>query len=515
MKNIYDLVADFYSKLNYSDTMEVRQSTLEKFFRSEMWKSVDESKIIEQWIALEILFSCMVEWECEDLFYLSPTDYQEIFFRYTDKTQLKPNATTLKKFFALIKPFFDFYVKSERSDEIDIYERTVKEAHDSFYIYGKFILPARRKTEDELYLQMEHESRVPQELAQDLDLSIEKLWQKMQAFFIQREYREDLARAFALYFGPVEKIGEHQLQIDKERGYITFWDFFIFDYHTLKNDQTPAFIYYNHQREHFNFSEEHIFRDLMTSELKTFYVESEKDETFCRDLITDEMLDLPFTDEELEVMKKMIFIGHLRNEGVMLVDRIIGFPASAKLRERMKQEIFRGFEIFKYQMPNAKLKDFFAREPAMIRHILRVLSMYAKLNVIPLRPFSKPIQKDNKKLPPALKKSAKQLVKIGSALGLSAYSLQLLSRLYSDFAFVIEIRDESVHYMLATLYLFYQINNLPKKMLNDLIFKSRIALDSMLELVNIATDKLKIELFDPRYCMEEGFIYMLFWENKK
>ena len=154
----------------------------------------------------------------------------------------------------------------------------------------------------------------------------------------------------------------------------------------------------------------------------------------------------------------------------------------------------------------------------MIRHILRVLSEFAQLNIVPLRDFPKPIQASNEKIPPAMKDSAKRLKMIGKNLGISEYGLHLLLKLYSDFIFIFPATDQqkqSDASLLAVLYLFYRANDLPLQSLDSLTRDVRQLRDFSMKLMNLANSALDIVTFDPRYSIEDGFVCMLFWEDAK
>lgn len=519
MKNIYDFVGEFYETLPHETAAIIKKEVVEKYFRTEIWRRVDESILLEQWNAIRILLQNLSKWEYEDFFYVSPSDYQEIFFQYAEEFKLPMRESSVKKFFSLIHPMFHFYLKNEKREEIKFYEGTLSEGRHSFYLYGKFSMPRRRPSDSDFYIEMEHDSNLSQDITDELNRTIDSLLYRIKRLFNSKPHMNDLNRAFGIFYGAIIQDDEEQIENDKQRGFVNFWDFFIFDYHTIKDDETPIYFFYKHERKNLTYSEDQILRDLMGTHFKIFFIEDQdEDRSTCRDLLTNEIFELPPSPTDSPDIYRMVFIGHIRAEGVMLLDHVVGFSASQKLRERMRQEIFRAFELFKYQKPKARLQDFLNREAAMIRHILRVLSEFAQLNIVPLRDFPKPIQVSNEKIPPAMKDSAKRLKIIGKSLGISEYGLHLLLKLYSDFIFIFPATDQqkqSDASLLAVLYLFYRANDLPLQSLDSLTRDVRQLRDFSMKLMNLANSALDIVTFDPRYSIEDGFVCMLFWEDAK
>lgn len=517
MKNVYDLVENFFDSIPSNATFIISKSRVDKFFRTQAWKGIDNDKLIEQWQAVRMLLLNMIRWHYDDFFYLSTSDYQEIVFQYLTWNDISLTERNVAKFFSRLKPFFRFATKTDRKDEAQFYERTFRDAKKSFYLYDKFLLPRRRDSEDEFYIQMEHDASITPQISDELNKIIDNLLVRIKNFFHSNDYSNDLSRAFGIYYGPIGQTGKDQMEIDKENNFTNFWDFFMFDYHTIKDDITPILQFYQVERENLTYTEDQILRDLMGTELTIFYVESQSGDTaICRNLFSDEILDLPLTSTATSDIKRMIFLGHIRSEGVMLLDHIIATPASPKLRERMKQEILRAFELFKYQKPNAKLKEFFSREAAMVRHILRVLSEFAQLNIVPLKEFPKPIQTRNEKIPATMLKGWERLRSIGKSLGISKYGLHLLMKLYSDFIFVCPGNDQqkqSDSALLAVLYLFHRANDISTKNLESLTRESEQLRAFSLKLTEVINSVLHIAVYDPRYAFEDGFVCMLFLEE--
>lgn len=112
----------------------------------------------------------------------------------------------------------------------------------------------------------------------------------------------------------------------------------------------------------------------------------------CRNLFTDECIDLPDPDWIYPDAEHMIFFGHLHARGVMMLNYVTSLPASDKLRRRMKDIILRQLEFFRCQKPGATLDDFFQRDAVAVRHTLNIMANFAQLNVVPLRKAPKPCQ---------------------------------------------------------------------------------------------------------------------------
>lgn len=517
MKNIYDLVSEFYDTLERDDSAVITKEIVEKYIRTEIWRRIDESTLVEQWNAIRILLDNLARWEYEDFFYVSPSDYQEIFFQYADMYDLPLKESTVRKFFSLIRPLFLFYLKTEKRDEVQFYDGTFRDGKKSFYLYGKFSLPPRRLDDDDFFVELEHDSNMNPEITDKLNSTIDTLLFGIKKYFNIKKYANDLNRAFGIFYGPMIQDGDEILEREQQRGFVTFWDFFLFDYHCIDEDETPIYIFYKLERENLTYAEDQILRDLMGAQLRIFFIEDQDEEhSICRNLLTDEQFELPPTPVDYENLDHMVFIGHIRAEGVMLLDHVVGYPASQNLRARIKREILRAYDLFKYQKPKARITDFLARESAMVRHIIRVLSAFAQLNVVPLRDFPKPLQTSNEKIPPAYKNGAKRLRMVGQRLGISAYGLNLLLKMYSDFLFIFPgspQQKQSDAALLAVLYLFYHANDLPTQGL-DAMTKGVESLKTFaLKLKDVVNSVMKVVTFDPRYAIEDGYVCLLFWKD--
>ena len=180
----------------------------------------------------------------------------------------------------------------------------------------------------------------------------------------------------------------------------------------------------------------------------------------------------------------------------------------------MRQEIFKQYELFKYQQPEATLDAFLARESGAVRHTMNILAHFAQLNVVPNHVI-KPTKRTANVIWQLSEEDRQGLVRFSLKFGISKYSAQLVCRLFSDYIAALgpayELVDKSV-LVTAVFLKFAEING------SDVVAVPEIVefLGASAEDVFSCMDDVRIKLgairFDPRYLTEEGFIRSLYWE---
>ncbi len=226
------------------------------------------------------------------------------------------------------------------------------------------------------------------------------------------------------------------------------------------------------------------------------------------------MMELPRPEEVPPDYRKMLFYGHMHEEGVMLLNGIISVPATAALQRRIQEEIERLYHVYLVQEPHATIKDFFARHAAAVRHIIEQMTSYAKLRAFADIELPKPqTEKKDQKLLNCLETAEKRLDRRLKKLRFSLFERGLVKRIYRDFRSIRQEVEPSERedVVLATATLLFAINNL--KDVGDM--------NDFFELFHTTTDAVTdclTEYFfsignwrpDPRYLSEAGFVNLLF-----
>jgi hypothetical protein len=198
-----------------------------------------------------------------------------------------------------------------------------------------------------------------------------------------------------------------------------------------------------------------------------------------------------------------------------MLNYITSMPASDKLRQRMKDEVLRQYEMYRtYQQPDATIDDFFSRHAAAVRHIIDILASFAQLNVMPLSPDAPVRQpqdvRDNQP------EWEKLLMEKAGMCGLSLYAKNLLLRFYHDFLACWEragmgtcqLRGEVL--VAALLSEFVHMNGM-EFMQKDFI-RETLGVDAgdMKKMAKRVRSALHCETLNPSYLTEEGFVRSIY-----
>ncbi len=509
MSNVYELIQAFYKDLP-SDTMPVlSKESVERYLRKKAWKGMTDQEQKRCWSMLAVLLQLAAQSDVNSPEVLSVVDYQEIFFRFAqEEKEFSLDEESMVRFFQMLKDFFSDF----EGEQAAVIQERLQEAQDSFYVLGEFALPTRKEGED-FYNDLEHRDVVTEEDQDRLNEILDRMMRDLGKFYHQTEFQDDMARAMALYTGPELDPEVDLKEKEREEFQFNFWDFFLFDYHLLDTDLTPLEYYYKHQQKKLGTTETHIIRDLLKAAFCVFSIESVgADSVICRDLFTGEQMELPMPEEFFVNIQKTLFIGHLHHDGVMMLNHVTAVPASRNLRKRIKTEVMRQFELFRYQQPEAELKDFFVREAAVVRQIIQIMTGYAQLNIVPMQSFPAPISRGE--VPEEYRAARDSLRKLGKKIGFSVYGLKLLDKLYGDYiALSRETPDSKKSFLTqtVTIYMFGQVNGMDIAPAGLGIF-SEAENETVDKIMAEMEDLLHCVILDPRYLTEEGFVQALFAE---
>ena len=505
----------FYAEHPKELQLLVPKETVERFLRQKAWKGATDDELKRQWNVLELLLTLAEEWELDTLEYVTVGDYREMFRRFVQgerKHKTEKLVRELTFFSRVLSDFYEFYGK----EEAEFLQSRLQEAETSFYAGTRFILPKPQEKED-FYSILEHKENILPEDMDRLNEILDGILVKLGEYFHQGKFFLDFTRALAMY-GVQDIDPDQNLKgTEKEEFYFGFWDYFLFDYHLMDSDLTPLAHYYQQEQKKLTFTESSIIRDLLKAKFTIFSIERiEGDMVLCKELFTDEPLELPVPETYIADYHRAIFMGHVHNSGVMLLNYITSIPASPKLRTRIKREVLRQYELFRYQQPEATLEDFFYREAAAVRQAIYILTEYAQLNVLPFQNYPKPVDRYKTELPTWFWETADRLDIMGQGAGMSVYGRFLLRGMYEDYCLLSNDAPEikqSPCALTAVLYLFYQINGMSEGDARHAVAPFRQPRKGIGQIVDSLQKTLQCRLFDPRYLTEEGFIQLLYVEN--
>ena len=517
--NVYALAAQFYrEQAGVADIVSL--NLVERYLRKLAWQRLSDEELCKQWQVLETVFSYLFDQNIEGLGYLTIFDYQEILYCHQDKyPDFKLEAESVHVFLQAIARFYQYLSKQGLQDD---YSDFLQEVEESLYINDTFLMPERREDQS-FYRQLENGEDYTEEELDLLNDALDQVLKKIGSFFSQNAYVRDNERALRIFCGPAFEVPTKALapeDVSEEESsfWLSFWDYFIFDYHLLSEDVTPIYYYFYHERQHLPTLEQDILRDLLQARFTVFYIVSALDGVAnCRDLFTDEQFELPLPDLDMMDFKQHIFYGHMHSKGVLLLNYVTSLAATPRLRSRMRDVVLRQFELYRWQEPDATLVQFFWREAASVRHILNVMSDFAQLNMLPHR--KSPLQVKSK--PEIIREFQSEGEMLGVVLrrvGFSKHATSLQERLWESALSVwgtAGMCRKDLHALLtAVLFLFIRLNGYELSASRDLyeIFASD---EEQVQQVEAALQqKLQLEPFDARYLTEDGFVLSLYLQSE-
>lgn len=511
--NVYALVDNFYNE-NPSCEKIFSQELVERYLRQQAWHGENDESLRQLWSLLELFLDYIQENELGSFTSLSIFDYQELLYRYKDlHNDFNLEPASVHEWIETTYRIFSGLGDAALREGLDSF---LKDLEESLYVSGTFLMPPRRN-KDDFFKSLEDGEAYDEEKIHELNQALDKLLNKVSLYFKQPKYARDLDRALRIFCGPneVPPMSSSTDETEELRSFrISFWDYFMFDYHLLSDDQTLLEHYFQKEREHLSTMEQDLLRDLLHARFIVFEVTSVADEAIvCRDLFTGEVLELPPPDMALVSFEQAIFFGHIRTRGVLLLNYVSSVPATKLLRQRMKEVILRLYELFKLQEKDAALEEFFLREAAAVRHIISIMAGYAQLNVIPLREMPKEVSKV-KSLADSFVGERCVLCDLVQYIGLSKHAVYLTGKLFEDSLSVMEdeqtCRNQISALMTAVLLLFIKLNGYDFAPQGDMyeIFGSNESETTSLS--KTLLKRLQLSVFDPRYLTEDGFVLSLY-----
>ena len=504
MANIYSRVEFFYQENPEAEAI-VPQEKVEQYFRRRAWHAASSHDMEMEWR----LFSLLIEYIDQSGFYsfdsLAPVDYEMLLYRARERWHDFPlDDAGIERAFDALR---DFYKIALPEAEEELFE----------------ILNVARKTclakKEELFPRegesLLAEDDLSEEDIAELNRRLDGLLRSVQIFYKDEKHLPDLARAIFRFCGPEMSPEDLDSPEKKEEFWHSFWDYFLFDYHMIDDDNTPLHAFFVQRQTEMDWVDRKVVQDLMRSRFTIFYVVSIGDESvLCRDLFTDEDMVLPLPDVPMADYDKVLLYGHMHARDTMLLNHICSVPATKKLRHRIKEEIQRQFDIYRWRSPQASFDEFFARNTAAVLHVIHLMTSLAQLRVVPmLRPRRK--QSDALVLPQNFAAPQQRLERNALALGIGAEERGIIQRIYADF-----VRQSSLSLQVkkrgdtlaAAITVFLIVNSISLHEEDKLCRLFRTTPTLLVERLREMLTALDCILFDPRYLSEQGFINALFME---
>ena len=518
--NVYALVYKFYRE-NDNARFILPQDLVEKYLRRLAWQGHGDQSMREVWGLIELLITYTDEQQLDSFGALSIFDYQELLYRYGEVHEdFSLTEKSVQQWLERLKEFYAFLYESGWQEDFTYF---IKDVEESLYLDDTFSMPSRH-TEVDFYHRLDPESEESAESVARLNAELDGVLKNVSNYFQQEKYAKDNERAMRIFCGPASDMPSAEEQANEEESafWLSYWDYFMFDYHLLADDRTPLRHYYEQEKHNLTNTAQDILRDLLHARFSVFeVVEMQEDMVKCRDLFTEEYMDLPMPEVGIAGIENFVFFGHIRTRGILMLNYITSVPASRRLRSRMREVVLRQYELFKFQQPKAALEQFFLREAAAVRHILHVMSDYAQLNVVSLREMPQKVEQ-REELAEIFLEEVNALEEIVKRIGFGIYACLLIRALFVDALSVMGdeklCRAKMPALMTAVLLMFIKINGYDYTATPDLYYLFGSEKQDTEKLTQELKEKLDVRVFDPRYLTEDGVVlslYLLVQENKQ
>jgi hypothetical protein len=222
------------------------------------------------------------------------------------------------------------------------------------------------------------------------------------------------------------------------------------------------------------------------------------------------MFRMPYPDFDYKMMKRLLFFGHVFENGEFATNYIASIEVSVILRQRVKQEVLRLKELFDIQQPGASWAAFLSRHCLAVRHTITLLTTFAKLNVTVASDSLPPLVRPDpiRQPDPRVSEQLKQLM---PKYGFSAHDLELAESMWHDFCQVTNIKMKKSGAWTAAVITCYAMMNTPFSVsVDDLVGEVGVSAASVYSNRRRLAHELGLRQHDPRYLSEEGILLLLY-----
>lgn len=510
MKNVYERIRLYFNHEEFKGEL-VKREWVEGFLRLKAWQGLGDKELGKVWSYLQFFMQYLRYSDHDSLEELTVRDYSFMIEWLTLHNSKFPlSLAHIRRYLTAIMEFYQYLAGKRIVDNAVEVENATEEIAG-----GKKIRLLRPSATQGLTNWVEEDAaKAAQRLfGEDEDTvrfvgqTIEQLMVQLGAYFQERQFHVDFDRALYLYTGPLESVPDH----GQEDFWLGFWDYFLFDYHLLKNGETPLKHFYQKFDDRLQPEQRTILQDLMSARFTVFYVNRIINQEWleCVNLLTGEKFQLPFMFE-YATLKKLLFFGHIFSQGLVMINYVTSMEVSPNLRRRIKDEVLRQLKIYQIQEPKADMAAFLNRHALVIRHTIDILVNVAKVNVTP---FSQ-LEREFPVIPARAEPDAAVAAMITHLMQehyFSEQDNQLVQKLWADYCQLVDtkVRKPAV-WAAAAISTFVQINFISALKPERLAKTLGISEASLYKNRSTLYKTLQLQPFDPRYLNEEGFVISLF-----
>ena len=503
MENVYEVVSSFYWEEPDLEEIVPRRE-IERFLRKHAWQGDSEYDLLDTWYQVQVLLEYMLTISLTDFDEMTADEYSRAI-QYIEQQTDEP--ITLDEASDLFEAWHSFYehlldVKLiESIDALEEAQRRMTGSDELTYLETISLTDKINSMQGELV----HADSEPPEFNQFLAKMVDGLLLKMSAFFQQQQFIKDFERALYFYTGPFLDV---VMKKDAAFWY-GFWDYFLFDYRLIQSDRTPVMLFDAEMYDMLNIEEQRVMNDLKKVRFTVFYVKGSLDNGWaeCVDLFTDETFALPKSElRSADSFDKKVYYGHIRTNGVVLVNHIVAIEASAAVRRRIKSEVLNQLALFCCSHPDATLSEFFSRHGCAVRHLMDILVSMRNVSVMSSAHLSvmQSVDRDN-----AISlRLAKEIEAVVPTLSL--YDKRQIGKMCTDYL-ARECHSLAIDAVTITAMVgvYLELNHDQLMKLRSVVM-TEADQEEIERRQSIIKEELSIVRFDARYLSEEGFIFSLF-----
>lgn len=505
MNNVYDKVRVFYEEELTFEPI-IQRTWVEGFLRQNAWQGKTDKQLSKLWTYINLFEQFLDMTGLSRLDELTRYEYNYAVWWLMVYSDFKRSLKNVRAFFEALISFFDYL---EGKNIISSAEE-LKEA-------AKYISSGSKLKfydEDSIHLP------VPSHLVNSIDTDeddkginndLDGLLHKLAEFYQQPEFNADFQRALSFFIGPIGTIMPDD-EYEQAEFWLCFWDYFLFDYKLLSNDKSPIRHYKDLFNENYSAKEQEFLSSLSKTRFIVFYVNNivDNDWVNCTNLFTNETFYLPNPGYDYSRIKKLLFLGHIFSDTMVLVNYVTSIEVSTKLRKRIHDEIEKQKQIFGVQMPNATWEDFFYRHSITVRHTIQVFTNFNKVNVTPINQLYRSYPTIENKVE-VDERVVKLINNSMRKFGFSMHDIELAKKMWYDYNQLTQIKlRKPESWAAAIIYTFSHINLYKGLPADDFANYFHVSTNNIYALRKKIFETLELTKYDPRYLNEEGFMFSIF-----
>ncbi|MBQ2245923.1 MAG: hypothetical protein II324_02585 [Selenomonadales bacterium] len=503
MENVYEVVSSFYWEEPDLEEIVPRRE-IERFLRKHAWQGDSEYDLLDTWYQVQVLLEYMLTISLTDFDEMTADEYSRAIQYIEQQTDEPITLDEASDLFEAWHSFYEHLLDVKLIESIDALEEAQSRMTGSDELTYLETISLTDKI-NSMQGELVHADSEPPEFNQFLAKMVDGLLLKMSAFFQQQQFIKDFERALYFYTGPFLDV---VMKKDAAFWY-GFWDYFLFDYRLIQSDRTPVMLFDAEMYDMLNIEEQRVMNDLKKVRFTVFYVKGSLDNGWaeCVDLFTDETFALPKSElRSADSFDKKVYYGHIRTNGVVLVNHIVAIEASAAVRRRIKSEVLNQLALFRCSHPDATLSEFFSRHGCAVRHLMDILVSMRNVSVMSSAHLSvmQSVDRDN-----AISlRLAKEIEAVVPTLSL--YDKRQIGKMCTDYL-ARECHSLAIDAVTITAMVgvYLELNHDQLMKLRSVVM-AEVDQEEVERRQSIIKEELSIVRFDARYLSEEGFIFSLF-----